>query len=150
MMARTFVKNSLLFPTSLFSTAKSAAWFCASASTRSISVLENCVGGSENVTVSSAEMVAQISSCSIFQNRQFNVLEELRRSGPTILKTRARTSSTLEIRTFLPISAKPRVKYVEVSFLINLRGARSSAWLIRPVLPSYGIISSSKRPAIEG
>ena len=29
----TFVKNSLLFPTSLFRTAKSAAWFWASAST---------------------------------------------------------------------------------------------------------------------
>ena len=55
-----------------------------------------------------------------------------------------------EIRTFLPISAKPRVKYVEVSFLINLRGARSSAWLMRPMLPSCEIVSGSEIPVVEG
>ena len=101
-----------------------------------MSVFENCVGGSENVTVSSADIVAQISSCSIFGSGQSEMLEELRRSSPTIFRTSARTSSTSEIRTFLPISAKPSVKYVEVSFIINLRGARSSAWLMRPVFPS--------------
>lgn len=100
--------------------------------------------------MSSAEMVAQISSCSIFVDHQSGVLKELRCVGPTIFKMRVRTSSTSEIRTFLPISAKPRVKYVEVSFLINLRGARSKAWSIRPVLPSYEIVSGSRRLVDEG
>lgn len=95
-------------------------------------------------------MVAQISSCSIFENCQSKMLEDLWCSGPTIFKTSARTSSTSEIRTFLPISAKPRVRYVEVSLFINLRGARSSAWLMRPVLPSYKIVSKSQRPITEG
>ena len=79
---------------------------------------------------------------------QFMISEDLSSSSPTIFKTRARTSSTLEIRTFLPISAKLRVKYVEVSFFISLRGARSSAWLIRPVFPSCKIVSYSQRSAI--
>ena len=100
--------------------------------------------------MSSADMVAQISSCSILQCSQFKVLGGLRRPTPTIFKTSARTSSTSEIRTFLPISAKPRVKYVEVSFLINLRGARSNAWLMRPAFPSYKIVSGSQRPVIGG
>ena len=94
-------------------------------------------------------MVAQISSCSIFVNRQPRVLKELLCIGPTIFKTRARTSSTSEILTFLPISAKPRVRYVEVSLLINLRGARSNAWSMRPVLPSYEFVSGSQRPVAE-
>jgi hypothetical protein len=142
MTALTFVKNSLLFPTSLFSTAKRAAWCCASASTWSISGFENCAGGSENVTVSSADMVAQISSCSIFQSGQLICSRNF--GAPTIFKISARTSSTSAIRTFLPISAKPRVKYVEVSFLINLRGTRSSAWSMSPMLPSYMTISGGQ------
>ena len=95
------------------------------------------------MTVSSADMVAQISSCSIFEGIQSRLFEEPWCSSPTIFKTRARTSSTSEIRTFLPISAKPRVKYVEVSFLIDLPGARSSAWLMRPVLPSCKSVSDT-------
>lgn len=94
-------------------------------------------------------MVAQISSCSIFAESQSRVFEPYF-SSPTIFKTRARTSSRSEIRTFLPISAKLRVRYVEVSFFINLRGARSSAWLMRPVFPSYRIVSSDQGLAVEG
>ena len=92
----------------------------------------------------SADIVAQISSCSIFRNCQFKMLEELWCSSPTIFKMIALTSPTSEIPTFLPISAKPRVKYVEVSLLISLRGARSSAWWMRPLLPSYKIVSGGQ------
>ena len=39
-----------------------------------------------------------------------------------------RTSSSLSMLTSFAMSARPRVRYVEVSFWMSQRGARSIAW----------------------
>lgn len=51
----------------------------------------------------------------------------------TMLTIVARTSSSFELPISFAMSPKPRVTYVEVSFLISHRGARSMTWFTSPM-----------------
>ena len=74
-------------------------------------------------------MVALISSDSIYsasgpQGSREKQLD-LRRTMLTMIE---RTSSSLSMSTSFAMSARPSVRYVEVSFWMSQRGARSIAW----------------------
>lgn len=132
---RTLAKYSLLLAISLSRLANNAACSCACASTLSTSAFLNVTGGSKKETVPSADNCADISEDAIWCRIRLRVNTTGRAAATqyaslkmlTISRINSRTWSTFSIPTARAMSDKCSVRYVDVSFLIDHLGARSSA-----------------------
>ena len=128
---RTLLKNSLLLPASnsRYESNEVCSW--TARSTLSTCSLVYWAGGSENVTVPSAEICAVMSSDSIYEEYKECKPEERndqkRVNEHTMLRSKALTSSSESTLMSLPMSDKCSVTYVAVSFFNTHRGARCMA-----------------------
>jgi len=134
---RTFAKYSLFFPICWSSAANKADCSWTSLSTLSTCSLVNWGGGSENVTEPEAEIWALTSFDSICEKEVIPIRRAETRGLPTILSSKALTSSSDSTLMALPMSERWSVTYVAVSFFNAHPEARLMACWIKPRFFSY-------------